>query len=266
MTSAVQSFLSELARRDPAQAVPDPSAELELEFRSVQDEALPAYARGGPFAGYTETRPGWEAFDQVRERVASGTAPTLPSLASARDFRYLGSALGPFLVFEREGALWFLDQHAAHERLIFDALQARPRESQELLVPERIECEDESEAARVEAALPRLAEAGFRLEREGLSWVVAAAPPELSNGAAAAVMELASGAAAPLGASDPRRAARALAACRAAVKDGERLDDAAAEELIARALELPEPRCPHGRPIWTRITREQLYRLVRREV
>jgi DNA mismatch repair protein MutL len=57
-----------------------------------------------------------------------------------------------------------------------------------------------------------------------------------------------------------------MAACRAAIKDGDALDDVTAEELIARALKLPEPRCPHGRPIWTRITREQLYRLVRREV
>jgi DNA mismatch repair protein MutL len=57
-----------------------------------------------------------------------------------------------------------------------------------------------------------------------------------------------------------------MAACKAAVKDGDELDRDTAEELIERALALPEPRCPHGRPIWSRITREQLYRLVRRDV
>jgi DNA mismatch repair protein MutL len=144
--------------------------------------------------------------------------------------------------------------------MIFDGLMARAPESQELLVPEEIVCEDEAEDTRIEAAIPRLAEAGFRLNREGGSWFVAAAPPELSGAAAEAVRELSRGS------GDPRRAARALAACRSAIKDGDLLDDAAAEELIARALELPEPRCPHGRPIWSRITREQLYRLVLREV
>ena len=204
--------------------------------------------------------PDWGAFDQVRERAASGSAPELPSPRPSRDFRYLGSALGPFLLFEREGALWFLDQHAAHERILFDALMARPPESQELLVPETIESEDEDEDSRIAEALPRLAEAGFRLERGEGGWLVAAAPPELSHAAAEAARELSRGS------GDGRRSARALAACRAAIKDGELLDDMAAEELIALALELPEPRCPHGRPIWTRITREQLYRLVRREV
>jgi DNA mismatch repair protein MutL len=62
------------------------------------------------------------------------------------------------------------------------------------------------------------------------------------------------------------RATRATSACRAAVKDGEVLDREAARELALRALALPEPRCPHGRPIWVRLGREELFRLVRRIV
>jgi DNA mismatch repair protein MutL len=248
MSSALRSFLSELVRRDPLQALPDSSGELDFVFHPVEAPS----ARIG--------RPGWEAFDEVRDRAESGASATLPSPLPERHFRYLGAALGPFLVFELDGALWFLDQHAAHERMLFDGLMARPPDSQELLVPEEIESDDDAEDARIGAAIPGLAEAGFRLEREGSAWIVAAAPPELSKAAAEAVRELARGT------GDPRRAARALAACRAAIKDGDRLDDAAAEELIARALELPEPRCPHGRPIWSRITREQLYKLVRRDV
>ncbi len=144
--------------------------------------------------------------------------------------------------------------------MLFDRLMERPPESQHLLVVQELEPEDEAEDDRIEAAAKGLRDSGFGLERDAGRWLVTAAPPELAGSAAEAVRELARETA------DPRRAAFALAACRAAVKDGDNLDDAAAEALIAAALELPEPRCPHGRPIWTRITREQLYKLVRREV
>jgi DNA mismatch repair protein MutL len=192
--------------------------------------------------------------------MAAGASPERPAPLPEREFAYLGQALGPFLLFERSGELWFLDQHAAHERMLFDELMAKGVSSQELLVPEDFEAEDENEDELLAEAAPRLADAGFRLERDGASWLVSAAPPELAKDASGAARELARGT------GNARRAACALAACRAAIKDGDRLDRAAAEELIGRALELPEPRCPHGRPIWTRITREQLYKLVRREV
>jgi DNA mismatch repair protein MutL len=275
MGAAVQAFLSELSRRDPAQVSPDPSSELELGLAPFEGPLESAFADSRSRSSavqHTGSSPGsgapwpmagerdWAAYDELRERSSAGLVPAPPAPAPERGFRYLGSALGPFLVFELEGALWFLDQHAAHERMLFDELMGRPPESQELLMPEEIEVEDAEEDARIGEAARGLAEAGFRLEREGGAWLVAAAPPELAKGAAEAARELARGS------GDALRAARAMAACRAAIKDGDSLDDAAAEELIARALRLPEPRCPHGRPIWSRITREQLYRLVRREV
>jgi DNA mismatch repair protein MutL len=270
--SAAQAFLAELARRDPAQSLPDPSAilgsdpsaEMDLDFspatlppRSFEGGARPSSGLRGSYDG----RPDWSGFDEVRERIAAGASPGLPSPPPERGFRYLGQVLGPFLAFELDDAVWFLDQHAAHERMLFDELCSRPAQSQELLVPETIECDDDEEDKLLAEALPRLAEAGFRIERgDDDEWLVAAAPAELAKGAADAARALAREG------GDALHAARALAACRAAIKDGDALDDSAAEELIARALELPEPRCPHGRPIWTRVTREQLYKLVRREV
>jgi DNA mismatch repair protein MutL len=258
---AVQDFLGALTRRDPAQALPDASIELAL-LEVDGMEAGRAFVSGAGAAAPDrgDGRTSWADYDAVRERAASGRGPVLPRPANADGVRYVGRALGPFLLFERGGELWFLDQHAAHERMLFDELSSRPPASQELLVPEAIECEDEAEAARIAEAARRLPAAGFRIERDGDGWVVAAAPAPLAKRAAEAVRELARGS------GDPLRSALALAACRAAVKDGDELDAAAAESLIAGALALPEPRCPHGRPIWTRITREQLYRLVRREV
>ena len=62
------------------------------------------------------------------------------------------------------------------------------------------------------------------------------------------------------------REIHALAACRAALKDGDPVDSVTASELAAAALALPDARCPHGRPIWTSISREELFRLVGRIV
>ena len=102
---------------------------------------------------------------RARER-GLGHRAALPSPLAPRDFRYLGSALGPFILFEREGALWFLDQHAAHERMLFDRLMERPPESQRLLVVQELEPEDEAEDDRIEAAAKGLRDAGFGLERD----------------------------------------------------------------------------------------------------
>jgi DNA mismatch repair protein MutL len=55
-------------------------------------------------------------------------------------------------------------------------------------------------------------------------------------------------------------------ACKAAVKDNNRLDEAAAIRLIREAFALEVPRCPHGRPIWFEISRRELFELVGRTV
>ena len=82
-------------------------------------------------------------------------------------------------------------------------------------MPEPIEMRGRRGGQAPRRGSPRLAEAGFRMEREGDAWLVAAAPAELAKGAADAARQLAREG------GDARRAARALAACRAAIKDGD---------------------------------------------
>ncbi len=176
-------------------------------------------------------------------------------------FRYLGSALGVFLVYEEDGALWLLDQHAAHERLIFDRLVSTPPAVQELLVPLVLEPESDAEEAWLAASAELLKEAGYTLERSGSDWQVTGLPAGLGSPDASAVLELLRSRPSP---DSLLREAHATTACRAAVKDGDELDRTAALELIARARDLPEPRCPHGRPVRIRLGKDDLYRLVKR--
>jgi DNA mismatch repair protein MutL len=56
----------------------------------------------------------------------------------------------------------------------------------------------------------------------------------------------------------------ATLSCHGAIKDGDYLDDTAALELAEAALALEIPRCPHGRPLWVEVSREDLFRGVQR--
>ena len=60
------------------------------------------------------------------------------------------------------------------------------------------------------------------------------------------------------------RSVAAMTACKAAVKDGYVLDDITAGSLVEQAFTLEDPHCPHGLPIYTVISREKLFELVKR--
>ena len=55
-----------------------------------------------------------------------------------------------------------------------------------------------------------------------------------------------------------------MTACKAAIKDGYVIDDDTATKLVKQAFTLEDPHCPHGRPVYTVISREQLFTLVKR--
>lgn len=292
---AVKAFLLELSRREPSRVSPVADAELGLVWEETRQEAGGAPDGGGGYSGYGPGRPAgaeggamtsgpgwaaksWDSLGELRERVGSvdearsaaeGGAADRPGLPGGpKEARYLGKALGLFLVAEAGDALYLIDQHAAHERLLYDGFMASPPAAQDLLVPAVFEPEDDAEEAALEEAAPGLAALGFGLGKEGGSWLVTALPSPLDRDPVGAIREiLARGAVGQgAGARGARSAALATAACRAAVKDGDELEPAAAAELARRALGLPEPRCPHGRPVWVRLSREELFRLVRRLV
>lgn len=201
----------------------------------------------------------------VRERPTSEpwTRETAPQAAPAlSEFRYLGRAFGPFLAFTKGDELFILDQHAAHERLLFDELSAAKGASQSLLVPFVFEA-GSGAAARIAEDLPQLERMGYRIERSGDDYVIGAVPALFGERGLQAFVDCFSE---EWKGEDLAKGLVATMACRAAIKDGDSLDDAAARALISRALELPFPRCPHGRPIWARLDRATLYRMVGRTI
>ena len=173
----------------------------------------------------------------------------------------MGKAFGPFLVFEKDSELFILDQHAAHERILYDELMEARSASQALLVPFVYEIRDDDAYQRLSEALPELERMGYAIETSGDSFVVNGVPAFLGEKGIQALVDCFKEDSAEDSAA---KDIVATMACRAAVKDGDLLDDFAARELIGKALTLPFPRCPHGRPIWVRFDKTILYRMVGR--
>jgi DNA mismatch repair protein MutL len=204
---------------------------------------------------------------QPRGQTASVQLPQrssgLPARPADQRIRFLGQVFGVFLAFELPDRLILLDQHAAHERLLFERFLVQPPVPQEMLFPLSFDVSD-GEDARLSDFTAGLQSAGIVVRRAGRrTWEVAAlAADYLAIGEADLVEMLRD-----TGAGDEERWKRDLlarAACRLAVKEGDPVDPVTAAELCAGVLGLDNPRCPHGRPIWHEITRETLYGLVDR--
>jgi len=197
----------------------------------------------------------------------AGLRQSAPSLRQEntgdRNFRYHGQIFQLFLLVEQEGKLLVLDQHAAHERILFDRYRHKNSSRQELLIPQEIEL-SESEDRFMRESLPLWESCGFHLSsKETGLWYINAVP-DFAHKLNLNLLEIISG----CGGSTERleKELYANAACKSAIKDGEVLDRASAEELIEQALALPEPRCPHGRPIWFELSRDELFQLLGRDV
>ena len=188
-------------------------------------------------------------------------APVPP--APGTEFRYLGQVMGVFLVAESEGALYIVDQHAAHERILYDRFRTSKPESEQLLIPRRLDL-DQTALMRLELRRERLAGLGLVVESndEG-EWFLTALPRAAADLEDVIVEFIESGAG---DAEGLEKSLWADLACKAAVKDNSVLDDDAAGSLLSDTFALETPRCPHGRPLWFRVSRRELFELVGRTV
>lgn len=161
-----------------------------------------------------------------------------------------------YLLVPAPTGLWVIDQHVAHERILFErVLRAKRSERpavQELLVPHPLALTPR-QAAAVEDYLDELLGLGFVLERFGpKDFALRGVPSTLAKGAGAQfeiLLEELIGVMQEGGPSTLERTA-ATVACRAAVKAGDPLPIVAAERLVRDLAEVENPfACPHGRPV-----------------
>lgn len=180
------------------------------------------------------------------------------------NIKFLGSCLGTFLLAQKDDCLFVIDQHAAHERILFDRIISSQDDAprQQLLIPYKIKTESKSQDNQLLKLKDRLCNIGFEINQvsEG-NWEISTTPDrwtgtEYDLKTLLFVKQV-----------EPEQIIRAIAAmtaCKAAVKDGYVLDDITAEKLVKQAFTLEDPHCPHGRPIYTVFSREKLFELVKR--
>lgn len=178
--------------------------------------------------------------------------------------KFIGTCLGTFLLAEKNNCLYIIDQHAAHERILFDRLMNNQNENanQQLLIPYKIRTESKTQDLQLEKLQSRLSQIGFKIQKiEDGYWEVSSIPERWTGSEFDLKQALFVKHVEP---EEIIRSIAAMTACKAAVKDGYILDSITAEKLVKQAFTLEDPHCPHGRPIYTVISREKLFELVKR--
>ena len=172
-----------------------------------------------------------------------------------------------YLILETPEGMLVIDQHALHERILFEQFKRRLKEGQlerqRLLIPEPVDLTAE-QAARTLDARAELSELGLDIEEFGGGTLLLSSYPTLLGKAAPAailrdVVEFLVGQDRPPGRDVLLNELMSLMACKAAVKAGDRLSpEQIAALLEQRHLANDVHHCPHGRPTSLLFSRHDL--------
>ena len=199
------------------------------------------------------------ATEPAEQQAGLGLGARLPML------RALGQVDLAYLVAEAPDGLYLVDQHAAHERVLYEQVLAARRAGQPASQPLLEAVVTPLSASQASLALGEaeaLAELGWTIDpTDGAAVILRAIPAALAGrDAPAALRDHLDRMDAEERLTGPDRAAASLA-CRAAVMAGDRLD-AEQQRALLRALEACETphTCPHGRPTMLHLSRDALDR------
>ncbi len=209
----------------------------------------------------------WDAFGAPADSdvpiARRGPLPPTPPEERLPALRMLGQVAATYIVAEGPDGLYLIDQHAAHERILYEALLeawlAGHTEAQVLLEPAVVTLPMD-EAAQLEALLPDLPAWGWEVELFGPNTFLVRAVPALFQNVPPALLlaDLVASEELPLQGRKEELLARRICK-RAAVKAGQSLTLAEMEALIQALGRTRSPRtCPHGRPILIHVSLDQL--------
>ena len=232
-------------------------------------------AMGEPFPAPLHPR-GLGMHPSAPQRAAP--APTtheqssMEGLETLTTLRYIGTAFKTYLLFEAGERLLLVDQHAAHERVLFDRFMARYQgtdASQQLLTPRMVRL-TARDVLQLSDMGETLAEAGFEIELFDATTVAVRAIPIILGAETPArelLLDVLDEAQTQRGKLTRERLRRRVAqmACKHAVKAGDTLSREDVNGLLEQMLRTgAQPTCPHGRPVVTELTRLELEKRFKR--
>lgn len=218
-------------------------------------------------------QPEEDVFTQNQKLLREQAAKVRQERIDPAFLEYKGELFRTYLIYQSGDTAYFIDQHAAHERILFDRLkaawEARTVLSQPMLVPYVLSL-NAQEFAFLERNFPVLREIGFELEEFGDTSVrVLSVPADLMG------MDLDAFFREVLSSMESLRAIRladilkdklATAACKAAVKGGEQLTQEEVRALIECMDGDVGMKCPHGRPAVVKMKKSEFEKLFKRIV
>ena len=226
-----------------------------------------AAARPLPSAGPMEDvpdfgpAPGGDLFTQ-------GAYAQKPLTFSSLD--YLGQVDGTYLVFAAAGVMILLDQHAAHERILYEMLKASKGsglEVQSLLIPEVLEMSP-GDFQRLTASRELMREAGIEVEAFGENTAVVKSVPALlgDTNVRALVGEILDGISdSGLPQDEKRNRIFIRMACRGAIKANRPLSSDEVKRLCRDLDNIPfASNCPHGRPVFIELPAAVIEKMFKR--
>lgn len=215
----------------------------------------------GPAKVEVEQKP----LPKLQPEPAKPLEPVPPLVKTLPLLRVLGQISLTYIVAEGPDGLYLIDQHSAHERVIYEKLKkdrGKAIPSQRLLEPVTVEFTPYL-SDLLEFMLPSLREMGFEMEEFGPNtWILRAVPaPFVSRDVRKAVVEFVEALAS--GGTEHLEGDKLLTtlACHCAVKAGDPLSMEEMRKLVQEmeALDVMQT-CPHGRPTVVRISIERLAR------
>ena len=185
----------------------------------------------------------------------------------------IGQLFGTYLIVEREGVVYIIDQHAAHERIIYDKLTKRlePKYIQPLLLPYKFKLSAE-EAEYFEKVMPLLNKMGFDIDKKFENYMIYAVPDvveemNLDKFLSELFKNMLTDKEITL--LDIVKEKVCQMACKSAIKGRDRLNPgqiyATVMSFIDEDGKLPE-KCPHGRPAVVRLSKAQIEKMFKRKL
>jgi DNA mismatch repair protein MutL len=205
----------------------------------------------------------WQNPRMIMDNEPAFVVAQLPTL-ELPVLRVLGQLANTYIIAEGPDGLYLIDQHAAHERILYDRILAqwsqREIEVQGLLQPITIEFSPREEET-LRASKEFLAEFGFAIEPFGnRSYLIRTIPALVAR---ANIIEIISALLDSLASKDSpnpweEQIAQSLA-CHGAIRAGQQLSNEEMRELIKQLEQTKQPRaCPHGRPTMIHLNSHQL--------